>query len=357
MDLARKTPITTLEGVIEHPVLEEFLKKKREEGKSESLLRNYSYDLLDFQANSSFSDFNDMMVEDVEDYVATLRGRNCSGSTINRRLSAIKTFVKFMVNKKRRTLRRMKRQARNPEAITQLRNQIEELEEILTIDRVKAIKKEKHPFSIDELRKILIHAKNSTHPRFPKQSLRNYLILKLSAVGTGARNTAIRKLEKKDLECFSCDGNCKECIPTIKLLRKGKTERGQGDRNKIQVRIEKKTCLELKEFINSSPSTSPLVFTSRTKGNPDESIRRRTDREKRANFPFIATHFHHGRNKKWNALWNDGTPSRSRRKTRNHGTIRPRSSKGFGHTISDNRMNFFIFHDNILIVTNQLFFT
>lgn len=248
-----------------HPLLDEFLKKKREEGKSDSLIRNYSYDLLDFLTQASCSDFAEMLVEDVEDYIATLRSRNCSGATINRHVSAIKTFIKYLLNQKRRRLRRMKRQENQPEDLLQLRNQIEELEEILTVERVKAIKKEKLPFNLMELRKILYHARFPEDDRFSKQAERNYLILKLSAVGTGARNTAIRKLEKTDLECYSCEGRCDDCIPTVKLLRKGKTERGQGDRNKILVRLEKGTCQELKNFLKYSSDKQSFVFPSRTK--------------------------------------------------------------------------------------------
>ncbi|MHC1592376.1 MAG: tyrosine-type recombinase/integrase [Candidatus Helarchaeales archaeon] len=268
MDLAGSDTITFVKDIKEHPILEEFLRKKREEGKSESLIRNYSYDLIDFMNNSSFSNLEEMLVEDVEEYIAIMRARNCSGATINRRLSAIKTFVKFLLNKKRRELRRLKRKMHDTETINQLRNQIEELEEILTVDRVKAIKMEKLPFDLDELRKILFHALHPKDPRFQQQALRNYLILKLSAIGTGARNTAIRMLEKQDLECYSCNNQCQSCTPTIKLLRKGKTERGQGQRNKITVRIENETCKELKKYIEKSPPEQKLVFISRTKKGP-----------------------------------------------------------------------------------------
>ncbi len=248
-------------------IIEEFLEKKKKEGKSNSLIRNYRYDILDFCHNTGIKEIEDVVIEDLEDYVETLRNRNCSGSTINRRISAIKSLVKYLMGMKRRILRRMKR-ARNENVgqIEKLRNQIEEYEEISNFERVKAIKKEKLPFSLDELRRILEQVRQSDDYRYSTLGLRNYLILKFSAVGTGARNTAVRKLKKQDLDCFSCNRQCESCIPTVKLLRKGKTEDKQEDRNKIRVRIQKKLCKELHDYIHDEKHDHEFVFPSRNSG-------------------------------------------------------------------------------------------
>ena len=82
-------------------VIENFLEKKKKEGKSKSLIRNYRYDILDFYQNTGIDDIENIVIEDVEDYVETLRGRNCSGSTINRRISAIKSMIKYFIKLKR----------------------------------------------------------------------------------------------------------------------------------------------------------------------------------------------------------------------------------------------------------------
>ncbi|MHA1384355.1 MAG: tyrosine-type recombinase/integrase [Candidatus Helarchaeota archaeon] len=248
-------------------VIEQFLEKKKKEGKSESLIRNYRYDILDFCQNTGIQVLEDIVIEDLEDYVETMRNRNCSGSTINRRISAIKSLVKYLIGIKRRILRRMKRSGRKShEEIEKLRSQIEEYEEISNFERVKAVKKEKLPFRIDELRKILDFTKNSDIYRYSMLSLRNYLILKFSAIGTGARNTAVRKLKKQDLDCYNCSRECEKCIPTVKLLRKGKTEDRHEERSKIRVKIEKNICKELYDYIHNKNHKSEFVFPSRNSG-------------------------------------------------------------------------------------------
>ena len=241
-------------------IIDDFLRKKAEEGKSESLRRNYEYDIKDFIKNLKIESIEAVMIEDLEEYIEVMRNRKCSGSTINRRLSAIKALFKFLIKKNRRLLRRLKRTSNSHEEIEKIREKIEEFEEIVEIGRVKSIKKEKLPFTLEEVKKFLPKAKNI--------SQRNYLILKLSAIGTGARNTAIRKLKKEDLECFTCDGNCDSCTPTVKVLRKGKTEKGHEDRNKIRVRIEPKTCEQIKEYINKTKNGNMFVFLSRKQRSP-----------------------------------------------------------------------------------------
>ncbi|MHA1379016.1 MAG: tyrosine-type recombinase/integrase [Candidatus Helarchaeota archaeon] len=247
--------------------IENFLEKKKKEGKSESLIRNYRYDILDFYQNTDFKNIEDVIIEDLEDYVEAMRKRNCSGSTINRRISAIKSLVKYLIGMKRRVLRRSKRLgSNNKDEVEKLRNQIEEYEEISNFERVKAVKKEKLPFTLSELKEILEFTKKSEDIRYSSLGLRNYLILKFSAVGTGARNTAVRKLKKQDLDCFTCSRNCKNCIPTVKILRKGKTEDDQEERSKIRVRIEKNLCNELYEYIHTGNHSSEFVFPSRNSG-------------------------------------------------------------------------------------------
>ena len=255
-ELFRQDPTTTnKKNTKNQEIIDEFLRKKTEEGKSESLRRNYQYDIHDFIKNLKITSIENVMIEDLEEYIEVMRSRKCSGSTINRRLSAIKALFKFLIKKNRRLLRRLKRTSNAHEEIEKIRERIEEFEEIVEIGRVKSIKKEKLPFTLEEVKKFLFIAKNT--------SLRNYLILKLSAIGTGARNTAIRKMKKQDLECYQCNGNCDTCTPTVKVLRKGKTEKGHEDRNKIRVRIERNTCREVKEFMNQNNNESNFVFISR----------------------------------------------------------------------------------------------
>lgn len=248
-------------------IIENFLEKKKKEGKSNSLLRNYRYDIMDFLQNSKIQNIENIIIEDLEDYVEILRERNCSGSTINRRISAVKSLIKYLIEIKRRILRREKRSGNSiSQSLESLRNQIEEYEEISNFERVKAIKKEKLPFQIDELKKILDSAKILESARYTTLNLRNYLIIKFSSIGTGARNTAIRKLKKQDLDCFSCSKQCEKCIPTVKLLRKGKTEDKHEERSKIRVRIEKNLCIELYDYIRHPDHNSDIVFTSRNSG-------------------------------------------------------------------------------------------
>ncbi len=248
-------------------IIEEFLDKKKKEGKSKSLIRNYRYDILDFCQNTGIQNVENILIEDLEDYIETMRSRKCSGSTINRRISAIKSFVKYMIGIKRRLLRRKKRSGKDfgPQ-IEKLRNLIEEYEDISNFERVKAIKKEKLPFRINELKQILEASKELENNRYSTLSLRNYLLLKFSAVGTGARNTAVRKLKKQDLDCNYCSKNCENCIPTVRLLRKGKTEENQEERGKIRVRIEKQFCKELYNYIHHKTHISDIVFPSRKSG-------------------------------------------------------------------------------------------
>ncbi|NVM02760.1 MAG: tyrosine-type recombinase/integrase [Candidatus Helarchaeota archaeon] len=248
-------------------IIEKFLEKKKKEGKSKSLIRNYRYDILDFCQNTGIQNIENILIEDLEDYVEVMRTRKCSGSTINRRISAMKSFVKYMIGIKRRVLRRKKRSGKDFGAqIEKLRNEIEEYEDISNFERVKAVKKEKLPFRINELKKILEASKELQNNRYPALSLRNYLILKFSAVGTGARNTAVRQLKKHDLDCFYCSKQCENCIPTVKILRKGKTEENQEERGKIRVRIEKQFCKELYQYIHNKTHNSDTVFLSRNSG-------------------------------------------------------------------------------------------
>ncbi|MFX0140074.1 MAG: tyrosine-type recombinase/integrase [Candidatus Hodarchaeota archaeon] len=248
-------------------IIERFLEKKKKEGKSKSLIRNYHYDILDFCQNTGIQNIESIIIEDLEDYIEALRTRKCSGSTINRRISAIKSFVKFLIELKRRILRRKRRSGKDyGNQVENLRNQIEEYEEILNFERVKAIKKEKLPFRINELKQILAVSRELKNNRYSALSLRNYLILKFSAVGTGARNTAVRKLKKQDLDCYFCSELCENCIPTVKLMRKGKTEESQEERGKIRVRIQKQFCKELYRYIHLKDHNSDIVFPSRNSG-------------------------------------------------------------------------------------------
>ena len=233
-------------------VIEEFLEKKKKEGKSKSLIRNYRYDILDFCQNTAIQNIENFVIEDLEDYLDAMRARKCSGSTINRRISAIKSLAKYLIEIKRRVLRRKKRSGKDHGSqVEKLRNQIEEYEDIVNFERVKSIRKEKLPFNINELKRILEATKRLGTNRYASLSLRNYLVLKFSGIGTGARNTAVRKLKKQDLDCFSCSKQCEICIPTVKLLRKGKTEDNQEERSKIRVRIEKQVCDELYQYIHN----------------------------------------------------------------------------------------------------------
>jgi len=249
------------------PIIENFLEKKEKEGKSRSLIRNYCYDILDFCKSVGIHNIEEVVIEDLEDYVEVMRSRNCSGSTINRRVSAIKSLFKYLIGVKRRILRRKKRLSdEDTHLIESIRNLIEEYEEICNFERVKAIKKEKLPFRIDELKRMLNIAKETKNSRYSSLSYRNYLILKFSAVGTGARNTAVRRLKKQDLDCYFCSKECDKCIPTVKVLRKGKTELGQEERSKIRVRIEKLVCQELYDYIHYQNHKSDFVFPSRNSG-------------------------------------------------------------------------------------------
>ena len=248
-------------------IIEEFLKKKKKEGKSENLVRNYRYDLVNFLKCTNIQDLDKIIVEDLELYIEIMRNRNCSGSTINRRISAIKSCITYLMRDKRRILRRKRRIGQDKGfEVEELRTQIEEYEDILDFESVKAVKQVKLPFSVDEVKNILKTIEELKTYRYIGHNYRDYLIIKFSVVGTGARNTAVRKLVKQDLDCYYCSKKCKDCIPTVKLLRKGKTETNQEERSKIQVQIQKDFCKEMYDFIHDKKHTSDIVFQSRNSG-------------------------------------------------------------------------------------------
>ena len=133
-------------------------------------------------------------------------------------------------------------------------------------EKVKAIKREKLPFTLGETINILNIAKNGSE-RYNGLSYRNYLIILFSSIGTGARNSAVRLLKKKDLENFHCNLNCETCIPTVKLTRKSKSERNLEDQFKYETRIQKQACKLLKDYISKQNSESEYVFISREKNS------------------------------------------------------------------------------------------
>ncbi|MHA1832259.1 MAG: tyrosine-type recombinase/integrase [Candidatus Helarchaeota archaeon] len=245
-------------------LIDEFFEFNRKLGKSDSLIRNYRYDIMHFVNSCNIENIENTIVEDIEDYIAILRERKCSGATINRRLCALKTLFRFLRRKYHRTLRREKRNHNNPDLLDQIRSLIEEYDDILNLESVQSIKKEKLPFNMEEIAAMLSEIKKPENNRYSMEGIRNYLIIKLSAVGTGARNTAIRQLLIKDLSCSKCDGNCDKCIPTINIQRKGKKE---FNRTKVRVKIEKETCKELRNYLkmlNFADVNQP-VFLSRKK--------------------------------------------------------------------------------------------
>ncbi|TFF88839.1 MAG: hypothetical protein EU549_02270 [Promethearchaeota archaeon] len=244
-------------------LINEFLEYKKKLGKSKSLIKNYRYDVLHFLKNTNIKNVKKILIEDIEDYIAILRRNRCAGSTINRRICAIKSLIRYLRRKNHRLLRRAKRKTHaDPAYLDKIRALIEEYDDILEIESVRAVKKEKLPFSMEELDVMLKEIKKDENNRYSNTAMRNYLIIKLSAIGTGARNTAVRKLLISDLPCANCSNNCSNCIPTIKLHRKGKRE---FNKNKIRVRIKKEVCKELKAFIGKSESLdeNKPVFVSR----------------------------------------------------------------------------------------------
>jgi site-specific recombinase XerD len=246
-------------------LIEEFLAYKEKLGKSKSLIRNYRYDIWHFMRALNISNIKKVLIEDIEDYISILRESKCSGSTINRRLCALKAFYRFLRKKKHRELRREKRSGdANKQELDTIRGLIEEYDDILGVESVRSVKKEKLPFSMEEIKMILEEIKQEKNHRYSDTELRNYLIIKFSAIGTGARNSAVRKLLIGDLSCSNCSKDCNQCIPTVKLQRKGKKE---FNKNKIRVRIEKNTCRELKEYIDDLDENEgdKPVFVSRKK--------------------------------------------------------------------------------------------
>ena len=242
-------------------LIDEFLEYKRKIGKSKSLIINYRYDILHFMKFIHIDNIKKTIIEDIEEYIAFLRDIKCSGSTINRRLCALKSLFRFLRRKNHRLLRRNKRNnTSSSEFLDDIRALIEEYDDILELESVRAIKKEKLPFSMNEIRDMLSEIKKGGNCRY-SNNIRNYLIIKLSVIGTGARNTAIRQLLIDDLTCAKCSEDCNNCIPTIKIQRKGKKE---FNKTKIRVRIEKEICKELKNFIKKSKSKK-YVFNSRNK--------------------------------------------------------------------------------------------
>ncbi|MHA1270776.1 MAG: tyrosine-type recombinase/integrase [Candidatus Helarchaeota archaeon] len=244
-------------------LIEEFLEYKKKIGKSQSLIRNYRYDIIHFMKSINIKNIEKTVVEDIEDYVSILRERKCSGSTINRRLCALKALFRFLRRKNHRLLRREKRNGNSDsDRINEIRALIEEYDDILGLESVRAVKKEKLPFTMNELAKMLSEIKKKGNNRYSKDAKRNYLIIKLSAIGSGARNTAIRQLKVEDLDCSKCSGTCDNCIPTIKLQRKGKKE---FNKTKIRVRIEKEICRELYDYIHEIglSNKNDYIFKSR----------------------------------------------------------------------------------------------
>jgi len=243
-------------------------------------------DLRDFFKTMGINDIDTTKVEAVENFITILRGRkNSRGkkiriNTINHKLNIIREFFKFVRKIKRRELVRIRRSSELIDRICNLEDCIDEFEFIMEIKNLKTHKKPPtKPFSLLELKKLLEATLNDNDLGF-RFAYRNFLMILFSAIGTGARNNAIRLLKKKDLDCSNCIGSiflkffflnlfevsCNNCIPSVRIVRKDHTDpfELENDDLKYNVSIEKKTCALLRDYIvhNSGNSISDYVFES-----------------------------------------------------------------------------------------------
>ncbi|NHI92081.1 MAG: hypothetical protein EAX96_06220 [Candidatus Lokiarchaeota archaeon] len=246
--------------------------------------------LQDFFSTMEITQIESTRVEDVEDYKRVLlkrkstRGSPLSAHSINQKLHAIKSFFSYLRNLKRRELvRKRYKKGVSSEYLDKLRQVIDEFEFICEVENIKKEKPDLiPPYTLKELIKMLrvtlfkndieLEHLNSKKKNFEiKIAYRDFIIILFSAVGTGARNTAVRLLLKEDLDCNKCMGafllkffffnlievNCKKCIPTVLLSRKNRE-------SKYRVRIEKKVCQLVKDYIinNNNDPDCPYVFPS-----------------------------------------------------------------------------------------------
>ncbi|MHA1755196.1 MAG: tyrosine-type recombinase/integrase [Promethearchaeota archaeon] len=244
-----------------------------------STIRGKLTSLKDFFLTMKIKDLEEVRIEHVEAFRrilsnrVNLQGENIKANTINNKLTNIKEFFHYLWKMKRREYVRNRD---NPEIaesyLRHLELLIDEYEFITDITFVKKQKRDQVPsFTLKELKKMLFCTLYDKDLGF-KFAYRNFLILLFSAVGTGARNSAVRLLKKRDLDCYKCIGSyllkffffnifpvtCEKCIPIAKIERKNRD-------GKYRVQVEKRTCQLLKDFIiNSGRYSTEYVFESKS---------------------------------------------------------------------------------------------
>lgn len=244
---------------MEIPIIEEFIQDRRTFKNIKNLtVKNYSSVLNQFYTYCELHD-DSIIEENVFSYINVLKNEEILDTTIHKHLVIIKSFIKYLKRLKSRQLRVFMRNMNAWDdriAFNELSCQIAEYDAIINIPSVRNIPRDRQPFTKNEMRKILDFAKSN---RFKSLNYRNHLILEFIALGTGARNTATRQLEIADCDFGLCFFDCQNCIPTVRILRKGK-------RGKIEVLIKKSVCRELKKFITITKPTK-YVFESRNGGS------------------------------------------------------------------------------------------
>lgn len=215
---------------------------------------NYEIILNEFQEKTGVTD-EKIIEEHIDTYINKLREDN-KNSTVKKKVKLIKQYIRYLRDLKSKEFRR-NRFLYSQDELIEAYIMLEEYNAIINKKHnLRTVKKDKLPFEEDELKKIFETARRSGHRPLRR---RNYLIFRF-LVGTGCRNTACRLLEVADLDCNACDRECQNCIPTVRIERKGRYKPG-----KISVQIDPEVCRELKQYIEYFFITS-YVFQSQNGG-------------------------------------------------------------------------------------------
>lgn len=177
-------------------VLKSFLDHLRiEKGLSPNSITAYDRDLRKFALfiNSESLDFSSLTEEDISRYEASLKGLSLSPASINRAISALKSFYLYLG---------IEYEIANP---------------MQAVERRKLTRKLPKALTVSEITSLIDATKRLDNPI----SLRDFALLEL-LYGTGARVSEVIGINLNDIASSTDD---KSAVSTVKLRGKGSKER------------------------------------------------------------------------------------------------------------------------------------
>ncbi len=177
-------------------VLKSFLDHLRiEKGLSPNSITAYDRDLRKFALfiNSESLDFSSLTEEDISRYEASLKGLSLSSASINRAISALKSFYLYLG---------IEYEIANP---------------MQAVERRKLTRKLPKALTVSEITSLIDATKRLDNPI----SLRDFALLEL-LYGTGARVSEVIGINLNDIASSTDD---KSAVSTVKLRGKGSKER------------------------------------------------------------------------------------------------------------------------------------